>query len=721
VDFQSKHWTCPFCFTRNAMLPYYAENITPERLPAELMPEYTTMDFILPTRPACAPGFLYVVDTCTAEDEMEALKDSILQSLELLPPTALVGLVTFGTMVQVHEMAAASDCPRSYVFRGTKEYESAQVASLLGVTPITAASAGGAAPGGGVGGGGSAAPPGAPGPAPSSGASSRFLAPCATAAGVMASILAELPRDPWPKVPSDRDARATGAALSIAISLMERALGKQGGRIMLFTSGPCTVGPGSVVARSKKDVIRGHMELAKDAVPLHKPACAFYKALSERAKGTGQAIDYYACALDQTGLLELKPCVAVTGGQVVLADMFKQSVFKESFVRLFKRWEEDAKEADAGHLKMGFGATLEVHTSREFKVSGAIGAATSLKRAGNNVSSTEVGEGGTNAWALGALDVTTSVAVFFDITNAQGAVELDKRHHLQFITYYQHASGRQRMRVTTCAGLWNSGSDAGSLASLAASFDQQAAAVAMSRIAVQRCETEELGDILRWLDRSLIRLCAKFAEYRKDDPMSFRLSPNFSLYPQFMFNLRRSQFMQTFGSSPDEAAYTRLIFCRENVENSLLMVQPSLLCWSMANPYEPVPVQLDATSVRPDSILLMDTFFQVLIFHGEQISAWRDQKYADQPGYESWGATFKDLLESPQREATQIMADRLPQPRYVVCDQHKSQARFLMARLNPSITQANVENSAPGTAPVFTDDVSFNVFMEHLIKLSTQT
>jgi protein transport protein SEC23 len=704
VDFQSKHWTCPFCFTRNAMSQYYAENISPERLPAELMPEYTTMDFILPTRPACPPGFLYVVDACAADEELEALKDSILQSLELLPPTALVGLVTFGTMVQVHEMISASDCPRSYVFRGTKEYDASQVASLLGLTPIQAGG------GGAVGGGGPAGPP-----APSTASTCRFLMPVSTASSVIASILKDLPRDPWPKVPADRDSRATGAALSISVSLMERALGKQGGRVMLFTSGACTVGPGNVVARSKKEVIRGHSEITKDLAPLFKPACAFYKAIADRAKLTGQAIDYFACALDQTGLMELKPCVSSTGGMVVLADSFSQSVFKESFVRLFRRWEEDAKEADAGHLKMGFGATLEVHTSKEFKVSGAIGACTSLKRAANNVSTTEVGEGGTNTWSLGALDSTTSVAIFFDVTNAAGAVELDKRHHLQIITYYQHASGRQRMRVTTCSGMWNSGNDAGSLASLAASFDQQAAAVAMSRIAVHRTDSEELGEILRWLDRSLIRLCAKFAQYRKDDPGSFLLSPNFSLYPQFMFNLRRSQFMQTFGLSPDEATYSRLVFIRENVENSLLMVQPSLLSWSMANPFEPVAVQLDATSVRPDSILLMDTFFQVLIFHGEQISAWRDQKYADQPGYEAWGHTFKELLQSPLKEATSIMGERFPQPRYILCDQHKSQARFLMARLNPSITHTNVESSAAGSAPVITDDVSFNVFMEHLM------
>ena len=38
---------------------------------------------------------------------------------------------------------------------------------------------------------------------------------------------------------------------------------------------------------------------------------------------------------------------------------------------------------------------------------------------------------------------------------------------------------------------------------------------------------------------------------------------------------------------------------------------------------------LDASSVRPDVILLLDTFFYVIVFHGETIAAWRDQRYQD--------------------------------------------------------------------------------------------
>ena len=120
-------------------------------------------------------------------------------------------------------------------------------------------------------------------------------------------------------------------------------------------------------------------------------------------------------------------------------------------------------------------------------------------------------------------------------------------------------------------------------------------------------------------------------------------------------------------------------------------------------------------SVRPDVLLLLDTFFHVLIFHGETIGSWRDQGYADLPEH----AAFRALLQAPKDDAASIMEHRFPVPRYIVCDQHKSQARFLMAKLNPSVTHNNMD--ATGVAPVFTDDVSYAVFSEHLCKLAVST
>ena len=47
-------------------------------------------------------------------------------SLSLLPPNALVGLITFGKMVQVHELGCEG-FSKSYVFRGTKDFNAKQI------------------------------------------------------------------------------------------------------------------------------------------------------------------------------------------------------------------------------------------------------------------------------------------------------------------------------------------------------------------------------------------------------------------------------------------------------------------------------------------------------------------------------------------------------------------------------------------------------------------
>lgn len=319
---------------------------------------------------------------------------------------------------------------------------------------------------------------------------------------------------------------------------------------------------------------------------------------------------------------------------------------------------------------------------------------------------------GTYSWYLGGVDPSTTVAFYFDITNTStGPMPPHKRRFFQFLTLYQSSVGRMRLRVSTVSGAWHS--DGADHTAIAQSFDQEAAAVLMSRLAVSKCETEELPDVIRWLDRSLIRLSSKFASYRKDEPASFRLPPEFSIYPQFMFHLRRSKFLQSFNSSPDEQSVYRHILTRESTSNSLIMLQPSLLSYSFHGP--PQPALLDATSVRPDTILLLDTFFHVIVFHGETIAAWKQQGYQNQDEH----VNFRNLLEAPQNDAQMIMNTRFPVPRYIVCDQHKSEARFLLSMLNPSITHHNGDGAA-GQA-IFTDDVSLRVFMEHLMNLAVQT
>ena len=74
----------------------------------------------------------------------------------------------------------------------------------------------------------------------------------------------------------------------------------------------------------------------------------------------------------------------------------------------------------------------------------------------------------------------------------------------------------------------------------------------------------------------------------------------------------------------------------ENVNNSLIMIQPTLMSYMVDTP--PQSALLDGVSIKRDMILLLDTFFHVLIFHGELVAQRGKQGYQDQEGYEN----FKD-------------------------------------------------------------------------------
>ncbi|KAK7873471.1 hypothetical protein R5R35_011818 [Gryllus longicercus] len=697
VDYRAKLWVCNFCFQRNPFPPQYA-GITEQHQPAELIPMFSTLEYTI-TRAQCLPPiFLLVVDTCVDEEELGALKDSLQMSLSLLPPNALIGLITFGKMVQVHELGSEG-CSKSYVFRGTKDLTSKQIQDMLGIgkfaSPQQAPQQQG--PPQARGPGGQPLPP-----------ANRFLQPVHKCDMSLTDLLGELQRDPWPVAQGKRPLRSTGVALSIAVGLLECAYPNTGARVMLFVGGPCSQGPGQVVNDDLRQPIRSHHDIHKDNAKYMKKAIKHYEALANRAAANGHAVDIYSCALDQTGLLEMKQCCNATGGHMVMGDSFNSSLFKQTFQRVFAR---DQK----GEFKMAFNGTLEVKASRELKISGAIGPCVSLGTKGPSVSDTEIGLGGSCQWKFCTFNPNTSVALFFEVVNQHAApIPQGGRGCVQFITQYQHSSGQRRVRVTTVARNWADAT--ANLHHISAGFDQEAAAVLMARTVVFRAETDDGPDVLRWVDRMLIRLCQKFGEYNKDDPNSFRLAENFSLYPQFMYHLRRSQFLQVFNNSPDETSFYRHMLMREDLTQSLIMIQPILYSYSFNGP--PEPVLLDTSSIQPDRILLMDTFFQILIFHGETIAQWRQLRYQEMPEYEN----FRQLLQAPVDDAQEILQTRFPMPRYIDTEQGGSQARFLLSKVNPSQTHNSMyAYGTEGGAPVLTDDVSLQVFMEHLKKLAVSS
>ncbi|KAM1252088.1 hypothetical protein ACFX13_040967 [Malus domestica] len=692
VDYAAKIWICPFCFTRNHFPPHYA-SISDENLPAELFPQYTTIEYDSSIeKPTSPPVFIFVVDTCMIEEELSFLKSALSQALGLLPDHSLVGLITFGTFVHVHELGFPN-VPKTYIFKGSKDVNKEQLLEQMSFflkkpKPATGVIAG-------------------PRDGLSTESIARFLLPASDCEFALNSVLEELQKDPWPVPADQRATRCTSTALSVAASLLGACVPGSGARIMAFIGGPSTEGQGAIVSKNLSEPIRSHKDLDKDSAPHFHKAVKFYEGLSKQLVNQGHVLDLFACALDQVGIAELKIAVERTGGLVVLAESFGHSVFKDSLRRVFQ----------SGDYELGLSSNgiFEINFSKDVKVQGIIGPCASLEKKGPLCSDTVVGQGSTSAWKMCGLDKATSLCLIFEIVKKEipdATVQpTSNQFYFQFLTYYQHSSGQMRLRVTTLSRRWVAGP--GSLQELIAGFDQEAAAVVMARLVSFKMESEAEFDPIRWLDKSLIHMCSRFGDYQKDSPSSFSLSPRFSIFPQFMFHLRRSQFVQVFNNSPDETAYFRMILNRENVTNSVVMIQPSLISYSFHS--GPEPALLDVAAIAADRILLLDAYFTVVIFHGSTIAQWRKAGYQDLPEHQA----FAQLLQAPRDDGDQISKERFPVPRLVICDQHGSQARFLLAKLNPSATYNN-EAPLPGGDVIFTDDVSFEVFLDHLQRLAVQ-
>lgn len=79
VDFYSKVWICPFCHSRNHFPAHY-QGISDTNMPAELYPNYCTIEYTLPKTVAPhPPAYVFLIDTCVSEDELSACKTAIMQ------------------------------------------------------------------------------------------------------------------------------------------------------------------------------------------------------------------------------------------------------------------------------------------------------------------------------------------------------------------------------------------------------------------------------------------------------------------------------------------------------------------------------------------------------------------------------------------------------------------------------------------------------------------
>eukprot|EP01125_Pyxidicula_operculata_P021756 TRINITY_DN8615_c0_g1_i1.p1 TRINITY_DN8615_c0_g1~~TRINITY_DN8615_c0_g1_i1.p1 ORF type:complete len:765 (-),score=176.71 TRINITY_DN8615_c0_g1_i1:120-2414(-) len=688
IDLSTNTWVCPFCVSRNTFPQFYS-GMSETNLPAELLPECTTIEYRLPvTANGIPPAFFFVVDTAIKhDDELQHMKDCILQTIQAMPQEAFVGLITFGANVQVYELSYPH-CIKAHVFAGEKDITPETVRSMLFSTGA----------------------PGSPAPAipPTPQVKNRFIQPLSQVEFTVTSIIEDLQRDMHPyKDTEERPARASGVALSVALAVMEATFNNSGGRVMFFTGGPGTVGPGSVVGRSLKEAIRSHHHLKNEQPKSVVEATKYYHKLASRAINQGHAVDIISCSLDQTGLLEMHTLCSHTGGIIIQSESFQHEICKQSMRKLFEK-------GDDGNIKMRFNINFETIQSPEIKVCGAIGHLHSANNKSTHIGETVMGVGGTSTWKSCVIDPSNSFALYYEVVNPHNRQIQGQYGVVQLRTTYTHPAGYRVLRVTTVAHSWATSTN---INTLVPGFDQEASAALIARLAVYKAVTEEIQPI-KWIDRQLIQLAHTFGKFQKGNANSLELPPEFKIYPEFMFHLRRGNLIQVFGNSPDETSYFRHYLMRESVSNSLIMIQPALDAYAF-DVEEPTPVLLVSDSIKPDRILVLDTFFHVVVYSGETIAAWRKAGYHEKEGHEN----FAQLLKAPKEDAENILRSRFPMPMYVVCDHRTSQSRFLLAVLDPGnkpstpVVSSFVPNAQDaGTSEIYSDDVPLHMFMEHLKK-----
>ncbi len=684
-------WTCPFCHTDNPLSNDMVSQYNRGIMPVETRSDYYTVEYTFPNNAGpTSPIFLFVVDTAISADELNALRNSLLETILLLPPDSVVGLISFGRHVYIHELTGYS--PRSFVFNGDSAPTRDDLSAALNLaaetvraplpvdlqqqqqagagaheqkttTPSAAFQSGGVVP-------------------------RRFLSSVKDCDASLSAALTALKPDPYPYESStERPARATGAAIAAAVALLdESSLHQRPSRILLFAGGVCTTAPGCCAGRELSTPLRSHRDIFRNtpAAAHVKPATEYYEKLADRARTNGHVIDLFVACLDQVGLLEMRSLALNTGGHIVLDDSFTRGAFRGSIARLFAA-------DDNGNLMMAFGTEFQVQTTRELQVVGMLGPGVSGKREGPQVARSNphgMGVGGTYSWVMGGVDETSTVAVFFDVTKAESLVAGEHSFsHIQFTARYRLANGTTHLRVTTVSRIHADTNRAVGFEAVVSSFDQEAAAVVMARWVVFKTLTHTVLKVNAWLDRLIIAFFTLFAQYRPMVPDSFKVPPSMDLIASFLFYLRRSQFLQIFNNSPDETTFFRSALLHETVSNAILMIQPTLVAYSLEAPAGPVP--LDVSSCDPRRILVLDTFFHVVIWYGSTIHFWRMEGMQNNPEH----GHFAQLLKAPVADARQNMVLRFPAPRFIECVEGGSQSRFLMARVYPSNKRSGKELS----------------------------
>lgn len=795
IDRQNNMWWCPFCLK----MTFFPETFKlPQRnaeMPEQIRPtSHGTVDYVLPKDIANSGGnsggnsvyvAAYVIDvyqhTDTIEQgELAKLKSTIAESMKALPDNAVVMLITFSDVVEVHNISDKTTVAFSpeLLFAENYDYSKIFKDQQLRLTIIEKLQM--------------------------SLKSSGNFESSYIHENKYVSANSELLHDYIlalkPKLTHlFKPPRATGLATLISTLLLANSHAGLSGKVNLFCSGPPTLNPGKIVELAS--TIRTHHDVANFNAPFFVAALKFYQTLAHVSAGyslddsytavytaRGKIVnnsvsensprfsfDIYTGSLDQVGVYEMKLLASAGLGNIVLTDGFDLPRFAQHLHQ-----NTMAIRAQKHNVK------FSVSTSAGLKVMKAVATGTDLQstyqlekhtvlhheKISDTVTKFDLSmkkRNYTNQWYLGDVGNSDTVAVYFEPETASSSELLDenagaKEVYIQFETKYTDiGSGKTYLRVSTIKKpttlkilsenkvklsnntwrLLNTRSAILKEKTLLESFDYKAWLVLFTRLLISKIDTtigyEDFEEVVNDVDSALIRLTKFYGGLNVNTKSSqnpyesieviHQISESFKELPALSYSLRRNpQLTRIFNSSPDETAYYHHMFNKGETETSCTMIHPDF--YKLSEDGQLKLVSLDITSLDSEktAFYVLDSVFNVIVFYNYKKTEDKLPLHNSNNDDLIYGHSGIEQLEAALDVVnSSLLKGRSVIPRIILTQSGHSQARFLLARLYPVVDKTEpVEAQStswwsffagtPAPSNLMTDDLSVNKYYEELLE-----
>lgn len=732
LDRKNGMWWCPFCEKRS-YLPEYLP--IPEAInsvndwPIEMRETSLTIDYHLPedittpTNDNIPLVYYIVIDTYQqfADLSFKSLIKSIIQILHKLPFGSLIGLMTFNKSVQIHNMVknemidvSIGDILTSTSY--TKLFQEETITCLLRKLNLL--------------------------PRVMDSNENKLLDAGylielnPSSIGFITDYIRNLN---GLYTESFKPPRCTGFAHYV-YSIMFSQLGFRNfmGKVLFFTSGPCTEFPGKIVG--EKDQLRTHKDIYALEADNFTASSKYYTLLSYIACGQSvkKSLEIYKSSslkttkydidpiapvwsvnlivgsLDQVGAYEMKPLIGNSSGIVYLLETFDSYLLPQMISSCI----------DSTKRKV----TLEVSTSNGLKTSklisnGNYALPSSYHRASkfhhlyHDKIDDELGEfdspqfkgGFTNKWKFNELSQDDTLSLFFKMETIRSNSELTKsgisQVYIQFkIKYWDPEERKWILRITTLRKPTtlaylnidsNRKSEIYKDHKFLLGFNQKVWVVLLARLIINKIDTNlgysSFDKVVHLIDRTMIKLLYHFGgiSVNSNQPQSsnpyyrlrtmYEINENFRALPSLIYNLKRNlNLIKIFNSSPDETAFCHLWFLRMNSELSLTVIEP-VLCNVEGEKVTRLPLDSSCLeSAKSESFLVLDSGFLLVVYY--QYS--QDDKLPLHPSNND--AMIEDRNELlPWKFISDLLKDRKIVTKVVFTQRNHSQARFLLSRLGP--------------------------------------